>query len=91
MYWCYDEWAHKKNHKKFEKKILQSLILTRAYESLVYVVFCNPVDEEENRLTSYTAIAEPHKIIKGLFNKEGMILADIDLKYLAAMRRKWST
>ncbi|MBI2508331.1 carbon-nitrogen hydrolase family protein [Candidatus Woesearchaeota archaeon] len=91
MYWCYDDWAHKKNHKKFEKKILKSLILTRAYESLVYVVFCNPIDLNEKYLTSYTAIAEPHKIIKEMFNKEGMITAKIDLDYLRNIRKKWLT
>ncbi len=89
MYWCYDEWAHKNNHRKFEKKILESLILTRAYENLVYIIFCNPIDNEA-RLTSYTAIAEPHRIIKELFNKEGMIVSEIDLNYLSEMRKKWS-
>ncbi len=88
MYWCYDEWAHRKNHKKFEKKILESLILARAYESLSYIVFCNSINKDDDRLTSYTAIAEPHRIIKEIFDKEGMIVAEIDLKYLAEMRRK---
>lgn len=91
MYWCYDDWAHKKNHKKFEKKILQSLILARAYEGMTYVVFCNPIDMEEKDLTSYTAIAEPHKVIKEIFGREGMIVAKIDLRYLAEMRKKMST
>lgn len=63
-------------------------MLARAYESLVYIVFCNPIDRNENRLTSYTAIAEPHKIIKEIFGKEGMIVADIDLKYLERIREK---
>ena len=88
MYWCYDEWAHKKSHKKFEKKILESLILARAYESLAYIVFCNPIDKNESRLTSYTAVAEPHKIIKEIFGRDGMIVADIDLKYLVEMKKK---
>ena len=88
MYWCYDEWAHRKSHKKFEKRILESLILARAYESMVYIVFCNPIDKKESRLTSYTAVAEPHKIIKEIFGKEGMIVANIDLKYLAEMKKK---
>src|SRR3989344_4414770 len=91
MYWCYDEWAHKKNHKKFEKRILESLLLARAYESLVYIVFCNSIDKSEPRLTSYTAIAEPHKIIKEIFNKEGMITAEIDLNYLSEIRKKTLT
>lgn len=88
MYWCYDEWAHRKNHRKFEKRILESLILARAYESMVYIVFCNPIDRNENRLTSYTAIAEPHRIIKEIFDKEGMIISKIDLKYLNSMIKK---
>ncbi len=91
MYWCYDEWAHKKSHKKFEKKILQSLILARAYETLACMVFCNPIDLKEKYLTSYTAIAEPHKIIKEIFGREGMIVANINLNYLRGIRKKMST
>jgi len=67
MYWCYEEWAHRKNHLQQEKKILQSLVLTRAFENMTYVVFCNPYEKNEHHLTSYTAIAEPHKIIGELF------------------------
>ncbi len=91
MYWCYDDWAHKKNHKKAEKKILQSLILARAYESLTYVIFCNPIDVNEKYITSYTAIASPHKIVKEIFGREGMVIAKIELKSISEIRKKMST
>lgn len=89
MYWCYDIWAHKKNHLMMEKKILQSLILTRAYENLVYVVFCSPFIKNEKKLVSYSAIAEPHKIIKEIFNKEGLIIGDLNISELNKIRQKY--
>jgi predicted amidohydrolase len=89
MYWAYDEWAHRKNHKKCEKKILQSLILTRAYDNLVYVVFSNPYNPYDSQSTPYTAIAEPHKIIKEIYDREGMIVVDVDTAYLNKIRKRY--
>ena len=89
MFWEYDEWAHKKDHKKYEKKLLESLILTRAFESLVYVVFCNPYNAHLKSLTPYSAIAEPQRVIKSIYNKEGMIYADIDLNHLEKLRNNY--
>ena len=89
MYWNYELWSHSKNHLYYEKKILQSLILTRAYENLIYVVFCNPINPSRQTLTPYSAIAEPHKILKEIFNKEGMIDAEIDLEYIERIRNKY--
>lgn len=89
MFWEYDEWAHKKNHKKYEKKLLESLILTRAFESLVYVVFCNPYHPHLKELVSYSAIAEPERVIKDIYKREGMIYADIDLNHLEELRKNY--
>jgi predicted amidohydrolase len=89
MYWCYDVWAHKKNHLIMEKKILQSLILARAYENLVYVIFCSPFVKNEKRLVSYSAIAEPHSIIKEIFNREGLIIADLSIPRLHEIRQRY--
>jgi len=89
MYWCYDTWTHKKKHLLMEKKLLESLILTRAYENLVYVVFCSPVMKKEKKLVSYSAVAEPHKIIKEIFNKEGLIIADLSMTYLDKIRKRY--
>jgi predicted amidohydrolase len=89
MYWCYDIWAHKKNHLIEEKKILESLILTRAYENLVYVAFCSPFVKTEKKLVPYSAIADPHKIIKEIFNKEGLILANLHVHELHKIRQRY--
>jgi len=89
MYWCYDVWMHKKNHLTMEKKILESLILARAYENLVYVVFCSPFAKNEKKLVSYSAIADPHKIIKEIFNKEGLIVADLSISELHKIRQRY--
>jgi len=89
MYWCYDIWAHKKNHLMMEQKILQSLILTRAFENLVYVVFCSPYVKNEKRLVPYSAIAEPHKMVKEIFNKEGLIIGNLDISKLNRIRKNY--
>ncbi|MBN2518198.1 MAG: hypothetical protein JXB14_05100, partial [Candidatus Altiarchaeota archaeon] len=81
--------SHRKDHKNAEKRILQSLILTRAFENLVYVVFSNAYNEKSPLLTPYSAIAEPHKIIGEIFDREGMIIADVDLGYLQKMRTRY--
>ena len=89
MYWCYDTWAHRKNHMMMEKKILESLILTRAYENLVYVIFCSPLMKNEKTLVPYSAIAHPHKIIKEIFNKEGLIIGKLSIPELYKIRERY--
>jgi predicted amidohydrolase len=89
MYWNYDIWAHQKNHLMMEKKILQSLILTRAYENLVYVIFCSPLMKNEKTLVSYSAIADPHEIIKEIFNREGMIIGRLNIPKLHKIRKMY--
>ena len=90
MFWEYDSWSHLQSPKKYEKRILKSLILTRAYENLSYFVFCNPYDPKTPSLTSYSAIAEPHKIISDIFDREGMIVGEVNMHYLDQMRRRYS-
>jgi predicted amidohydrolase len=89
MCWSYDVWAHKNNRLMMEKKILQSLILARAYENLVYVVFCNPFMKNDKTLVSYSAIADPHEIIKEIFNKEGMIIGRLNIPKLHKIRKMY--
>lgn len=89
MYWNHDKWSHPKNPIYHEKKILESLVLTRAYENLIYVAFCNAYNHKSSSLVSFSAIAEPHKILKTIFNKEGMIDAKVDLKYLNGIRKNY--
>ncbi len=90
MYWCFEEWVHRKEPKKFEKKLLRALVLTRAFENLAYTIVCNAYDQKRPDLTSYSAIAEPHKIISEIFEKEGMITAEVDLNYLKKVRKKYA-
>lgn len=89
MYWNYELWAHHKKHLFYERKLLESLILARAYENLIYVVFCNPYDASHETLTSFSAIAEPHRILKQIFNKEGLIISEIDVDSLEKTRKKY--
>jgi predicted amidohydrolase len=89
LYWLYDSWAHRKNHREFERRILQSLILSRAFENLAYVAFCGAYNSDQKDIVPYSAIAEPHKRIKELFGKEGMIVGEIDLAYLKGIRKRY--
>lgn len=84
--WWYDSGAHKKAHKKREIKILESLVMARAYENIFFVALCNPVMESKYQV-SYSAIASPHRILKQLKGKEGMIAAKINLKEIKKLRK----
>jgi predicted amidohydrolase len=77
--WCYEEKAYDKHHKKEETKLLRALISARAFENLYFVALCNPVVNREDQV-SYSAICSPHKILKEIIDKEGLITAKINLK-----------
>lgn len=77
--WAYEDKAHEKKHKVREKEILESLIITRAFENLFFVALCNPVRKFSYDQVSYSAIAAPHKILKEIVDKEGLIASKIDL------------
>ena len=91
MVWGYEDWAYHKGLKKIESeiKLLKSLILTRAFENQVYLVFCNQYDTKRKDLIPYSLIAEPHKIIKEIYKKEGMIITDIDLDHIEEVRKRY--
>lgn len=91
MNWSYEGWAHHKGARKMEseKKILKSLILTRAFENQVYFVLCGEYNPRVKDELPYSLIAEPHKVIKEIYKKEGMITADIDLDHIEELRRKY--
>lgn len=84
--WCYETAAHKTAHRKRELQILKSLLISRAFENLFYVALCNPIEHRKD-LISYSAIASPHKIIKEIFNEEGLILAELNLNELKKFRK----
>lgn len=77
--WAYEQKAHDSHHKLREKKILESLILARAFENLYFVALGNPVRKYDKEQVSYSAIASPHKILKEIIGKEGLITAEINL------------
>lgn len=91
MNWGYEEWAYHKGLKKkeSERKILKSLILTRAFENQVYFVFCNQYDPKLKDEIPCSLIAEPHKILKEIYGREGMIIADVDLDHIEEVRKKY--
>ena len=83
--WEYEPKAHDEKHKERETKILESLILARAFENLYFVVLCNAVTNSK-LLVSYSAIASPHKILKSIVGKEGLIYAKINLNEIKKAR-----
>jgi omega-amidase len=79
--WNYESSFHEGKIIKKEKKILESLILSRAYENFFYVTICSPAKNSRYHV-SYSAIASPSTIIKSLHEKEGLIVSKINLEKL---------
>jgi predicted amidohydrolase len=77
-YWCYEYAAHRKDHKSKEKKLLKSLVLTRAFENICFVALASPVSHKSD-LVSYSAIACPHHIMKDISDEEGLLIKRINL------------
>ncbi len=88
-FWCYEEKAYDKNHQKEETNLLRSLIHTRAFENLYFVGLINPLTDREDRV-SYSAIVAPHKILKEIKEKEGLITAKINLNEIKKLERIYS-
>lgn len=72
--------------KKKEKELLRSLISTRAFENLNFVALCNPVFVDIDQV-AYTAIASPHKILKEIYEKEGIIVSEINLNEIKKLKK----
>ncbi len=91
--WKYEARAHhpmiySERHRQREFESLKSLVLTRAFENLFFVVLCNPAKNKEERdLISYSAISSPHKIIKELKDEEGLITAEINLREIGKLEK----
>ncbi|HRY62634.1 MAG TPA: carbon-nitrogen hydrolase family protein [Candidatus Paceibacterota bacterium] len=77
-YWCYEYSAHRKDHKSREKKLLKSLVLTRAFENICFVALASPVSNKPG-LVPYSAISCPHFIMKDISGKEGLLVKRINL------------
>lgn len=78
--WAYEEKAHKLNHKENEINILRALVLGRAFENLYFVALINPVRKHRKDQVAYSAISSPHRILKEIRDKEGLIVSEIDLR-----------
>ncbi len=76
--WRYEAGIHEEHHKEREAKILESLAVARAFENLYFVALCNPFIESRDQVP-YSAIISPHKIIKKIVNREGLIYAKLKL------------
>ena len=79
--WWYEPKAHHEKQIEREEHILESLILARAFESLMFVALCNPVMDSKYQVP-YSAIASPHKILKKIIGREGLITAKLNLNEL---------
>jgi len=79
--WCYESKAYNSKRKQKEKRILKSIIKTRAYENLFFMAVVNPVIKGRyfRDLVSYSAISSPHVILKNIYDKEGMIVSKVNL------------
>ncbi|MFA5020364.1 MAG: carbon-nitrogen hydrolase family protein [Candidatus Pacearchaeota archaeon] len=84
--WWYETKAHDQEHKEREIKLLESLIMARAFENICYVALCNPVMDSKFQV-SYSAIADPHRILSKIVHKEGIITAEINLKTLKKLHK----
>ena len=92
--WWYDTEAHArssgyKHKKETEIKILESLIWARAFENMLYIALCNPVMETRFQI-SYSAIASPHGILKKIVNKEGLIIAKLNLREIKRLSKAYN-
>ena len=85
--WNYDQVSHDKAHKKRETQILRAMTLARAHENIFYVALCNPLVKKSKTQISYSAIANPHRIVKELIDKEGILTAKVDLKEIKRFRK----
>lgn len=88
-FWCYEEKAYDKNHRKEETNLLRALIRTRAFEDIYFVGLVNPLTDRKDRV-SYSAIVSPQRILKEIIEKEGLITAKIDLKEIKKIEKLYS-
>ena len=87
--WWYMENAHKEKPVEYEMKLLESMAMTRAFENLFYVAICNPVMKDKYQV-SYSAISSPHKIVKKVINKEGLIVSKINLNDIKKLSKLYT-
>ena len=84
--WHHEEESYKRKYKMRDLKLLRSLVTARAYENLYFVALCNPLTKRKD-LVSYSAICSPHKMLREIVNKEGLITATIDLNQINKLQK----
>jgi predicted amidohydrolase len=84
--WNFDLPSHKSRHKHWEIHLLRSMTLARAHENVFYVALCNPLIDSKTQV-SYSAISSPHRILKELVGREGLITAEVDIKGIRKFRK----
>ncbi len=87
--WCYEFEVYNSGHKERERKLLKSIIRTRAFENMNFVAVANPVIAGAyfRDLVSYSAIVSPHKVLRQIKNKEGLIIADINFNEIKKLHK----
>lgn len=92
-YWKYEARAHhpqvySERHRLREFDTLKSIVMSRAFENLFYVALCNPAKNiNEIDLVPYSAIVSPHKIIKDIKDKEGLIISEVRLNEIGKLEK----
>ncbi|MFH1788706.1 MAG: carbon-nitrogen hydrolase family protein [Candidatus Altiarchaeota archaeon] len=89
MLWQAETWIHRTRFREIERRLLESILLARASENLVYMAFVNEYDPGLDDLIPFTAVADPHRIIRQLYGREGTIYINLDLRELQKIRRKY--
>jgi predicted amidohydrolase len=85
---AYHPMVYNEKHRNKEFEILKSLVMARAFENLFFVALSNPAKtKDEKDIISYSAIASPHKIMKEIKDKEGLITAEINLKEIGKLEK----
>jgi len=87
--WNYDLPSHDREHKKREIELLRAMTLARAHENIFFVALCNPLMDVKTQV-SYSAIASPHRILKELIDREGLITAKIDIAEVRKFRKYYN-
>lgn len=94
--WKYELHAHhirkyQKKQQERERVTLKSLVMSRAFENLFFVNLCSPAkNKAEKDLISYSAICSPHKVLKEIKDKEGLIVSEIRLREIRKLEKLYN-
>jgi predicted amidohydrolase len=92
-YWKYELHAHhirkyQAKQRERERGTLKSLIMARAFENLFFVNLCSPAkNRSEKDLVAYSAIVSPHKVLKEIKDKEGLIVQELRLSEIGKLKK----